>query len=206
MILSKHLNKVSTICLIIGSLIFLIVSLFTFGSESKSRINISSVNNESTKLKDSISNLCFDMEEVVGCIFQNQGFQLPDNIVFRKASNNSISTGLEKGMVYAYVSPLDCWSCVKTINSHLHDISATSNITYLIPENLSDEIQFFLDYSNIPENKIYYMSSDLGLPIEDTNRVFLFTIDRNNIIANVFPPTKYSKEKTETYINSIINN
>ena len=43
------------------------------------------------------------------------------------------------------------------------------------------------------------------MPIEETNKVFLFTINRNNTITNVFPPTKYSQEITEAYINSILN-
>lgn len=204
MILSKQFNRSTPIWLFIGCII--ITVLFTFRIRSTPTANMKSENNEVSILKDSLSNISFDMEEIVECIFQNIGFQLPSDIVFRKASNNNIRKGFEPKTIFAYVSPLACWSCVKTINGHLHDISDSCNITYLIPENLSNEIQTFLDYSNIPKDKVYYMSSNLGLPIEDTNRVFLFTIDEDNLITNVFPPTKYSKEITETYINSIINN
>lgn len=204
MILSKQFNRSTPIWLFIGCII--ITALFTFRTKSAPAANIKSENNEASILKDSLSNISFDMEEIVECIFQNRGFQLPNDIVFRKASNNSIRKEFESETIFAYISPLACWSCVKTINGHLNDISDSCSITYLIPENLSNEIQTFLDYSNIPKDKLYYMSSNLGLPIEDTNRVFLFTIDEDNLITNVFPPTKYSKEITETYINSIINN
>jgi hypothetical protein len=204
MILSKQFNESTPICLLIGCII--ITVLFIFRTNSAPAADIKSENNEVSILKDSISNISFDMEEIVECIFQNRGFQLPNDIVFRKASNNSIRSGFDSETVFAYVSPLACWSCVKTINGYLNDISDSCNITYLIPENLSNEIQTFLDYSNIPKNKIYYISTKLGLPIENTNRVFLFTIDEDNLIINVFPPTKYSKEITESYINSIINN
>ena len=168
--------------------------------------NITIENKKASLLKDSLAMISCDMAEIVECIYLNQGFQLPKNVVFRKALDNSISTIFEKKTIFAYISPLACWSCVKTINGHLSDYFDKCNIVYLIPENLSSEIQTFLDYTKIPKNKVYYISTNLGLPIEDNYRLFLFSLGENNTIIDVFPPTKYSKYITEAYINSIINN
>lgn len=86
MILSKQLNRSTPIWLFIGCII--ITALFTFRTKSAPAANIKSENNEASILKDSLSNISFDMEEIVECIFQNRGFQLPNDIVFQKASNN----------------------------------------------------------------------------------------------------------------------
>lgn len=196
------INRKSFIIGIIFSTFTLLVVIY-FATKQSYR---SSVPYNSEMEVDSLLNLSFDMEEMIESIFLNQGYKLPKNIVFRKASNTTDTITLGRKTIFAYMSPLACWSCVKTINKHLSSIPYTYDLVYLIPENLSVEIQTFLDYTGIPISQVYYLSSNLGLPIEETNRVFLFTLEDKNIIHNVFPPSKYSQEITETYINSIVTN
>lgn len=154
--------------------------------------------------RDSIINMSYDMEDIIESIFTNQGYKLPKDINLTKISDNNDLLNFDENMIYAYISPLSCWSCVKSIKNHLTSID-NNNIIFLIPNKFSNDIQTFLDYIEIPHNQIYFISKDLGLPIEETNKVFLFTINNNDTITNVFPPTKYSQEITEVYINSILN-
>lgn len=154
--------------------------------------------------KDSIINMSYDMEDIIESIFTNQGYKLPKDVNLTNGSDKRALLNFDEDIIYAYISPLSCWSCVKSKKKHLTSID-NDNIIFIIPNKFSNDIQTFLDYIGIPHNQIYFISKDLGLPIEETNKVFLFTINRNNTITNVFPPTKYSQEITEAYINSILN-
>jgi len=150
--------------------------------------------------KDSVINLSYDMEDMIEYIFSNQGYKLPEGISMNNVSDRSISLKFNKHRIYAYISPMSCWSCVRIIKNHL---ISNKNITFLIPNKFSADIQPFLDYVEIPYNQVYVLSKNLELPIEETNKVFLFTIKDSSTISNVFPPSKYSRELTETYLNSI---
>lgn len=154
--------------------------------------------------RDSIINMSYDMEDIIESIFTNQGYKLPKDVNLTKGSDKNVLLNFDEEIIYAYISPLSCWSCVKSIKTHLTSID-NDKIIFIIPSKFSNDIQTFLDYIGIPPNQIYFISKELGLPIEETNKVFLFTINRNHTITNVFPPTKYSQEITEAYINSILN-
>lgn len=152
---------------------------------------------------DSIISLSYEIRDIVGDVFLNQDYYLANDIKVKKAINDSI-INFDTNSVYVYISPLSCWSCVKSIHNHLSVID-NRNLKFLVSEKFTDVIKTFLDYVDIPLSQVYFISESLGLPIEETDKVFLFTVNYNRRITNVFPPTKYSKETTEAYFNSIKN-
>ncbi len=191
----------------IFSLCILSLVLLTICVGFANKTNTSSQYNDSEfeeAEKDSLINMSYDMEDIIESIFTNQGYKLPKDVNLTKVSDKNVLLNFDENMIYAYISPLSCWSCVKSIKKQLISID-NKNIIFLIPNKFSNDIQTFLDYIEIPHNQIYFISKDLGLPIEETNKLFLFTINNNDTITNVFPPTKYSQEITEAYINSILN-
>lgn len=202
----KHITKTFVLGVIVGCISFyLILSTGIISSRAKDTHPFLHSTISENKV-DSVMKMSYDVEEIIEQIFSNQGYKLPLNTKFRKASNNNVITEFEESAIFFYISPLICWSCVKSINEHLASIADEFHIIYLIPDHMSLDITPFLDYSKIPINDLYYLSTDLGLPIEELNIAFFFTIKNQNLISNVFPPTKYSKELTEAYINIISTN
>lgn len=146
------------------------------------------------------------MMYIVESIFTNQGYKVPENISFEKKLYSYKSADFGNNTIFVHVSPLYCWSCIYTINGHIKSVIDDRNLVYIIPAKHANEIDLFLDFMEIPLNNVYFISSNLGLPIEKSNRVFLFTIEEPGIIKNVFPPSKYSREMTQAYINSVLTN
>lgn len=79
------INRKSFIIGIIFSTFTLLVVIYFATKQSYG----SSVPYNSEMEVDSLLNLSFDMEEMIESIFLNQGYKLPKNIVFRKASNTT---------------------------------------------------------------------------------------------------------------------
>lgn len=155
--------------------------------------------------QDSIIHMSYDMEDIIESVFSNQGYKLPENISYKKFKGDSCNFSFKENTIYAYVSPMTCWSCVKDIKKQLESIDELK-VVYIIPVEFTVDIQTFIDCVGIPMSNIYLLSRKIGLPIEEANKMFLFTVDSNNIITNVFPPTKYSQDITEAYISTILNN
>lgn len=170
--------------------------------------------NESSKLEylqnresynDSIVSLSFDMEDIVECAYSNRGYRLSEDVKLRRADGEELCVS-DTNPIYAYVTPLACWTCIRSINKNLINSEASDRIIYIIPNKFSNNIQTLLNYAEIPSDRIYFASSELGLPVEGTDRMFLFTLENNRNIENVFAPSRYSQDLTEIYLNSIITN
>ena len=198
-------NKIRLLFLLSGVAIIIIITCIIFAYECKLDTLSTKYSIDYAK-KDSALNMYYDMMYIVESIFTNQGYKVPENISFKKKLYSYKSADFNNNTFFVYVSPLYCWSCVNTINGHIKSVINDRNLAYIIPAKYADEIDLFLDFIDIPSNNVYFISSKLGLPIEESNRVFLFTIEEPNIIKNVFPPSKYSREMTQAYINSVLTN
>lgn len=199
----KSRSKITIISLFLWNLVTIGVCLYL----NTNNLNMLNIKEQESLKGDSLINMAFDMEEIIECIFSNQGYEMSPHLELYMNSMTYKISDLATNTIFVYMSPMSCWSCVKSINNSLTYFSENGNIVfrYLIPHKFSKDIQPFLDYSGIPSDKTFFISSDLGLPIESENRPFLFTLEDSHLIKNVFTPSRYSPELSKVYISNIIN-
>lgn len=199
----KSLSRITIISFFLWNLVIIGVCLYL----NTNNLHKFHIKEQKSLKEDSLINMAFDMEEIIECIFSNQGYEMSPHLELYMNSMTFKISDLATNTIFVYMSPMSCWSCVKSINNSLTYFSENGNVVfrYLIPNKFSKDIQPFLDYSGIPSDKIFFISSDLGLPVESENRPFLFTLEDSHLIKNVFTSSRYSPELSKVYISNIIN-
>lgn len=166
---------------------------------------------EDSLAMESLKNNVADMVEE---IFTNQQGRIKVTDVIPVDSNGE-SVPLRAfdadSVVYMYFTPLACWECIKSASAAIQRGEHASRIRYLIPESLRNAVNQIMAEAEIPDSQVCYVADGcLGLPIEDDNKIFFFTLDRDSsdnrymVIRNVFSPIREVENLTDIYLGVLI--
>ncbi|MDE6684242.1 MAG: hypothetical protein K2J94_03575 [Duncaniella sp.] len=152
-----------------------------------------------------------DMLDMVEDIYSNQGRYFNDENVRLFRSDSSVvkfSSFTECGTVYMYFTPLACWECIREISKGALESDNACSLSFIIPISLRNAVGRIMMECNIPSEQVYYIEGSLGLPIEEENKVFFFTITpgeksthRLNV-ENVFVPVR-DADVVVTYLGAL---
>ncbi len=156
---------------------------------------------------EAVMRLEYDMADMVEDIFSNQ-----DGKIDFKVTRLSDMTDREVGfrsltkdsVIYMYFTPLACWDCVKAVCGHLRESDYGRFVWLVMPESLSHASGRIRAEAGISDDRLYKLRGELGIPLEDDNRVFFFTVEEGGSgrIKNVFAPNE-DIAVTDAYFDAV---
>lgn len=168
------------------------VSLLCFGLCCITSNNKYKINNENTKtvdslrvVVDSLIRLNIEVEDMIEECYRNKCYRLSNQNTI--AADGSIHTfrSFSSSTIYVYVTPLTCWSCMKTISAQLKESPYYQDVVFLLAGDFSIENKSFLEFAEIPIERTYALVQALQIPIEDKHSIFLFNINKQCEIHNI---------------------
>lgn len=133
-----------------------------------------------------------DVAEMVEDAFSNRGASVRRvDVSLTDASGRPADFRMfsADSVVYMYFTPLACWECIKTVCRAVPADGPT--VLFVIPEHLRDAVGRIKAEAGVPDRATCYLRGSLGLPVEDDNKVFFFTLEDDGPrmrVENVFAP------------------
>lgn len=156
-----------------------------------------------------VDELKSDFIDMIEYIYTNQGRHVDTNTVMLSDLNGnkvSFHSYVTDHIIYVYFTPLACWDCIKAVCGTALNCDNGDKLHFIIPDQLRDAAGKILSDAGIPTDRLYYLHGSLGLPVEGDNKVFFFTLSRDDrssgdvAINDVFVPGTYSGA-VETYMD-----
>ena len=141
-----------------------------------------------------LANLQADMAEMVEDIFANRGVSVKAaDVALADSTGRAVEFGSfsADSTIYVYFTPLACWECIRTVCGALLSDAGAERLRFVVPESLRHAVGRIKAEAGVPDSRVVYMSGSLGLPVEDDNKIFLYTVESGDgvvRIENVFAP------------------
>jgi|UniRef100_UPI004024EBF7 hypothetical protein len=121
------------------------------------------------------------------------------NLVNKEKHNICLEKIKRHYTYYVYIPNYVCYDCITKIVEDLRNYGCIKQTLFIIP--LENDYGELTKQIKIPSGNILYLKDKLGLPIEDENVIFMFTLSSDNKIENIYAPNKRLSKLTETYLN-----
>lgn len=102
---------------------------------------------------------------------------------------------------FVYIPKYVCEDCVIDFYRIFKDQGLMKEITFIFP--YGDNMDNLVNVMGLSSNNIKYIKGKMGIPAENENLMFVFTVSKNYKVKNVYVPDRELKNLTETYINVI---
>jgi len=125
--------------------------------------------------------------------------------------NDSINTDISfanntrgKNKLILKYSRTNCWECVEDCIRVLKKFSdstgfSQSDIIVVSSDYTKRDFRLF-HTNNLRDLTVYNLGEDIGLLIEKQNYPYLFVLDSNQVIRDIYLPVKYDDENTLHYL------
>lgn len=157
---------------------------------------------------DSIKNLnstYYASEDIFSYAYLNsdtyKSFPYGKNLFNQKFLKNMDAAILFNYDWVVYIPRAPCVSCITELCGTLESQSAIEKCAFIMHKDLSSEDFIFQSMKGIPTENIFFFEGNLGIPLEDEERLFIFTLSKNFIITDIYVPEKKLQNLTEIYLS-----
>lgn len=199
----------------ISSIVLCVVVLLVFGAQtgcqSRGGDGDSSFGLEEKSDSLMLSDLRIDIVEMVETTYSNQGLSVETKAVsISDAEGNPVDFRYFSAdrSIYMYFTPLACWECIHTVCKAVLNSDCGEDVVFVIPESLRGAVGRIIAEAEVPADKTFYLHGSLGLPVEQENKLFFFTLSSSPrepglmAINDVYAPLAYA-EAVDAYLSTL---
>lgn len=160
------------------------------------------------QLNDSSQNFMeeyYSAEDIMAYAYMNSDLNqsLSLDFIIYDSENNMIMDRdlLLKYKRYVYLPDYACESCILSLCGILKDNNFIKEIGFFISRNNSEKFEQIISKATIPMSNILYYEGSFGLPIENEQKIFMFSLSKDFHFRDIYVPDKHTEKLTDIYLN-----